>query len=181
MPIAIKIGTHVRTRWIKSKLLGWTDILLNQSFLNPTKHKSVARSHPSACPTSSAITNCRCVPGFTITSPRNKQLNRTTIPTLIQNDRGNARCRLLVFILQFILLYSRNIHWPMNLLTSNCSKFMKMYLSYTVCHVFTFLSRKWTYWSRQVQLNFQVSCSAYLYRRSVKVDFLCCSILSKPQ
>ena len=105
----MNIGTQVSNRWDVAKFFMPTD-LPNQSFLNPTKQKSVASNHPIACPTSSEITNCLSDPGFTSTKARNKQLNKTAIPTLIQKDLGNFICRSLVLISYFILLYSGNIH-----------------------------------------------------------------------
>ena len=128
----MKIGTQVRARWIIAKLLDWTDPLPNQSFWNPTKQKRVARSHPTACPTSSARTNCLCVPGLTSTSARNKLLKKTAIPTLIQNDRGNCRCLSLGLILCFILLYSGNFHCPAYLLSSHWTNYTDVLIQYAM-------------------------------------------------
>ncbi len=58
-----------------------------QGLSRPTKQRSIARSQPSACPTSSAIINCLGVPGLRSTRARNKLLNTTKSPTLYQKVR----------------------------------------------------------------------------------------------
>ena len=128
----MKIGTHVSNPWDVAKFVEWTDFPLNQSFLNPTKQKSVASNHPIAWPTSSEITNCLSIPGFTSTKARKKLLNRIAIPTLIQNDRGICRCPSLLLILYFILLYSANIHCPMNLLSWSEANYRDVLIQYAM-------------------------------------------------
>src|SRR5579864_2655556 len=74
-----------------------------QGHSRPTKQRSIARSQPKACPTSSAIINCLEVPGLRSTRARNKLLNATISPTLYQKGRARVPWVVLVLTTRFSL------------------------------------------------------------------------------
>src|SRR5450759_1936413 len=98
----MKIGTHFCALEVR-EALNERALLPCHSFSIPTKQKSVASSQPTACPTSSAITNWRVVPGLMRTRARNKLLKRTATPTLYQN--GRVKDMRLILILHYILMH----------------------------------------------------------------------------